>query len=698
MTYIYDALGRQTRILDNNSSGAYDDVEVTFSYTWETNTANRILKETQRIGTGTTFTTEQNINSEGERTYLKYPNAYQLDYAYDALRRATSITNHADSSTVIDYTYRGRYLSHKSIQNGLNTIEWGSTANLNHYDTFGRPKLFLYGGGYTWVRLNYAYDYGSDVTWRCDQSEGTWGQKYTYDNLQRLIKAEQGVVSNWNSTPFAPTMPSPQKTWTWDDQQANGPELDKLGNWVEFNNNATTDARVHNTANEIDSRTVGGAARTITHDAAGNVATCQDGDGVKTWQYTYDFRNRLITVESKTDGSYSTVATYLYDGLNRRAKKDLTSGGSVDRLYLYDGWRAIEERDANTTTTVLWQNVYGTQYIDELVCGFYPHEGGFLQLIYMQDANYNVVAIAELAEHAQFERYCYEPYGKFTIGDLDGDPASPLWGNALTFQGQRYDTESGLYYFRNRYYSPVLGRFLQRDFLGYVSDMNMYSGFRAKPIAITDEAGLCPEGFSEMTPEDRDELEKRVEGYARPLVRRIKYYDPAENYVSQGLEGTESQTCKPTGRECVKKDAGGKRQFVETVPVSGWEPSPVPQFDSGTTFFGSTLTGHGRANYRRKVEDRYKLLQYWDILTEYKCCITRTGDNAGSSSVLRYPYKHSALLKSEDEYTETRYESRFLPVDTWGGGVTRSDVTEPGRLDYRINKGPMNIPSQPSPR
>ena len=34
---------------------------------------------------------------------------------------------------------------------------------------------------------------------------------------------------------------------------------------------------------------------------------------------------------------------YLYDGLNRRIKKDLDTG--TDVVYLYDGWRRIEERE-----------------------------------------------------------------------------------------------------------------------------------------------------------------------------------------------------------------------------------------------------------------------------------------------------------------------------------------------------------------
>jgi len=49
--------------------------------------------------------------------------------------------------------------------------------------------------------------------------------------------------------------------------------------------------------------------------------------------------NRLIEVESKTTGSYSTVAQYLYDALNRRVQK-YTSTLTDGTVYLYDGWRA----------------------------------------------------------------------------------------------------------------------------------------------------------------------------------------------------------------------------------------------------------------------------------------------------------------------------------------------------------------------
>jgi hypothetical protein len=64
-----------------------------------------------------------------------------------------------------------------------------------------------------------------------------WSQGYTYDNLHRLAKAEQGQMDGWPSNPSINS--SGKLSWTWDDFAENGPELDKLGNWVNFSNNGT---------------------------------------------------------------------------------------------------------------------------------------------------------------------------------------------------------------------------------------------------------------------------------------------------------------------------------------------------------------------------------------------------------------------------------------------------------------------------
>jgi RHS repeat-associated protein len=90
------------------------------------------------------------------------------------------------------------------------------------------------------------------------------------------------------------------------------------------------------------------------------------------------------------------------------------------------------------------------------------------------------------------ERYSYSPYGERTV--LDADFSADANGlsdvdNALGHQGLHLDTESALYYNRNRYFSPALGRFIARDPLGYVDGMSVYQYAKSSPLDLIDPAG-----------------------------------------------------------------------------------------------------------------------------------------------------------------------------------------------------------------
>ncbi|MDY0355240.1 MAG: RHS repeat-associated core domain-containing protein [Sedimentisphaerales bacterium] len=74
---------------------------------------------------------------------------------------------------------------------------------------------------------------------------------------------------------------------------------------------------------------------------------------------------------------------------------------------------------------------------------------------------------SSIRNHQSEAVYEYDVYGQVAAAD----PGHP---NPFAFTGRRFDTETGLYYYRARYYNPTIGRFLQTDPIGYADGMNWY--------------------------------------------------------------------------------------------------------------------------------------------------------------------------------------------------------------------------------
>jgi RHS repeat-associated protein len=88
------------------------------------------------------------------------------------------------------------------------------------------------------------------------------------------------------------------------------------------------------------------------------------------------------------------------------------------------------------------------------------------------------------------ERMEYDPYGQVRFLDWDGEEKlDGQFGWTYLHQGGRYDASAGLYDFRNRQYSPTLGRWMSADPLGYVDGMNVYGYLGGSPLGAVDPMG-----------------------------------------------------------------------------------------------------------------------------------------------------------------------------------------------------------------
>jgi RHS repeat-associated protein len=77
--------------------------------------------------------------------------------------------------------------------------------------------------------------------------------------------------------------------------------------------------------------------------------------------------------------------------------------------------------------------------------------------------------------------YVYDPCGN----------GAPTTGEPYKLTGRRLDPETGLYYYRARYFWPQGCRFLQTDPVGYSADLNLYTYVGNDPVDRTDPTGMA---------------------------------------------------------------------------------------------------------------------------------------------------------------------------------------------------------------
>jgi len=233
--------------------------------------------------------------------------------------------------------------------------------------------------------------------------------------------------------------------------------------------NRTTNASLYNIGNQLTEDT----NFTYTYDLNGNLTRKTFKSSGNHTDYTYDAENRLIRVDEFAAGSSTpgATSTYRYDGLGRRIEK---VGNGITRRYIYDGEDILLEYNETNTLQARYTNGPG---IDEPIA----MQRGGSNFFYHADGLGTVTELTD-GSGATAQSYAYDAWGN--IIQQTGAVENPY-----TYTGREFDAETGLYYYRARYYDSKIGRFLQKDPIGFRGGVNFYAYVGNNPIRFKDPFG-----------------------------------------------------------------------------------------------------------------------------------------------------------------------------------------------------------------
>jgi len=107
---------------------------------------------------------------------------------------------------------------------------------------------------------------------------------------------------------------------------------------------------------------------------------------------------------------------------------------------------------------------------------------------YLFDGHGSVIGLADKNGN-QVATYEYDAWGNTTTASGSqtlGNGELLREANPFRYSGYQYDSETGFYYLKSRYYSPELGRFITRD---TVPSSNLYAYCENNPVMFIDPSG-----------------------------------------------------------------------------------------------------------------------------------------------------------------------------------------------------------------
>ena len=258
----------------------------------------------------------------------------------------------------------------------------------------------------------------------------------------------------------------------------------------------TNIAATHNRLNQVtaQSSSVNGVALTGTnfvYDASGNMTAMAQSNGGST--YLYDDADRLVSITQKdtATGAFTKKSEYVYDGEDRKvisreyswdATLNNNAGGwalTEEKRRVYDGMDVVQERDVNNVETVRYTRAGN-------IGGLLGRSDASGDYFYHYDGSGNVVGLTNASQQTVAE-YSYDAWGNTLRAT--GAMANV---NTYRYSTKEYQSASGLYDYGYRFYSPGLGRWINRDPIREAGGLNVYGFVDNDPVNTVDEDGLSP--------------------------------------------------------------------------------------------------------------------------------------------------------------------------------------------------------------
>ena len=306
---------------------------------------------------------------------------------------------------------------------------------------------------------------------------------YTYDALSRSIQRLDRTSAETVTNQFAYNARSEVATAVLGNRTF-GFAYDDIGSHTVSTVNSVETTYTANNLNQYSEISVPSvpSVENLSYDLDGNLLT----NGV--FSYTWDAENRLVAAYSNS----VCVISNAYDHANRRVLK-VSHGGTETRRFVYDGWNLIQETISTasgvTTNLYVWgKDLSGTLQGAGGIGGLLAVKQGNAWYFPFYDNNGNITAYVN-EQGAVVAEYAYDAFGD-TIAQ-SGTMADAF---ALRFSTKYYDSETGLYYYGYRFYSPELHRWMNRDPIEEEGGLNLYGFCGNDGVNGWDILGLTTAG------------------------------------------------------------------------------------------------------------------------------------------------------------------------------------------------------------